>query len=173
VFDTPIHNAPNFGAPSQGHISLCTGYPAEMFNNYMDCTDDSLRTMFTRGQCIRMYATLDKGGPRAKLLETHVQCGDYNMADRSTDPNLNNLGFQVSAFPNPANEVIFVQTNGEDLPRLRVDVFSYSGRRLVFEDDLAPQSSIRCKDWLDGLYYLVFSQDGKIVSAQKISILHQ
>jgi len=67
VGDTPVHNTANYGCPSAGHLSTCTGTPVEMTMNYMDYTDDRCMYMFTGGQAMRMKATFDVGGPRASL----------------------------------------------------------------------------------------------------------
>jgi hypothetical protein len=64
VGDTPLHNAANFGCPSAGHRSTCTGTPIEMTMNYMDYTDDACMYMFSLGQRTRMLAVFSSGGPR-------------------------------------------------------------------------------------------------------------
>ncbi|MFM7671329.1 MAG: zinc metalloprotease [Bacteroidota bacterium] len=67
VSDTPTHNAANYGCPSSGHLSTCTGTPVEMTMNYMVYTDDACMYMFTLGQALRMQATYAVGGPRASF----------------------------------------------------------------------------------------------------------
>lgn len=171
VYDTPIHNSPNFGVPSQGHISLCAGYPGEMWMNFMDCTDDSLRTMFTRGQRERIYAVLDKNGIRSKLLETPVKCGVQAKFERSSE-STSGGNIQVTAFPNPASDMVFVQTIGAGQADIRMDVFAHSGQRILFNDRVTQDAAFECASWPNGLYYLVFSKEGKTISTQKISILH-
>ncbi len=64
VGDTPIHNTANYGCPSAGHRSTCSGTPIEMTMNYMDYTDDACMYMFSTGQKTRMLATFASGGPR-------------------------------------------------------------------------------------------------------------
>ena len=84
VDDTPEAGGPNYtGSP-------CT-YPGpnscrprgragqndlpDMFQNYMDYSDDVCMNLFTIGQTERMRALFDTGGPRAGLL-TSNGCGD-------------------------------------------------------------------------------------------------
>jgi len=67
VGDTPAHDAANYGCPSNGHQSKCTGRPVEMTMNYMDYTADPCMYMFTDGQVARMRATFAAGGPRSGL----------------------------------------------------------------------------------------------------------
>ncbi|MBC7851784.1 MAG: zinc metalloprotease [Chitinophagaceae bacterium] len=67
VGDTPPHNTANYGCPTSGHKSTCTGAPVEMTMNYMDYTDDACMYMFSAGQKTRMLATYAVGGPRGSL----------------------------------------------------------------------------------------------------------
>jgi len=57
VNDTPLHNAANYGCPTSGHKSTCSGTPIEMTMDYMDYTDDLCMYMFSAGQKTRMQAT--------------------------------------------------------------------------------------------------------------------
>lgn len=64
VGDTPLHNAANFGCPTHPHRSTCSGRPIEMFQNFMDYTDDRCMSAFTKGQKDRMLATFTSSGGR-------------------------------------------------------------------------------------------------------------
>lgn len=67
VADTPIHNAPNRNPSNSKHISLCSGYPTEMTNNFMDSNTDGRVSMFTKRQARRMQMALSEKGPRGRL----------------------------------------------------------------------------------------------------------
>lgn len=69
VGDTPQHNTPNYGCPSAGHTSTCSGTPVEMTMNYMDYTDDPCMYMFSSGQKDRMLAVFATGGPRNSFAQ--------------------------------------------------------------------------------------------------------
>ncbi|UOK41652.1 MULTISPECIES: zinc metalloprotease [Flavobacterium] len=69
VADTPLHNAPNYGAPSSPHYSTCTGTPVEMTMNYMDYTDDRAMYMFSEAQKQRMLTVFAAGGPRNSFAQ--------------------------------------------------------------------------------------------------------
>ncbi len=69
VGDTPQHNTANYGCPSAGHKSTCSGTPVEMTMNYMDYTDDACMYMFTAGQKTRMLAVFASGGPRSSFAQ--------------------------------------------------------------------------------------------------------
>ena len=64
VTDTPTHNTANYGVPSTGHRSTCTGTPYEMYMNFMDYTDDRGMYMFSKGQVSRMAAIFSSTGAR-------------------------------------------------------------------------------------------------------------
>lgn len=63
VDDTPESDAPNFGC-AVGHQSCGS---LDMYQNYMDYTDDACMNLFTLGQKNRMRAVFDEGGPREVL----------------------------------------------------------------------------------------------------------
>jgi hypothetical protein len=69
VADTPVHNGPNYGCPSQPHFSTCSGTPREMTMNYMDYSDDACMYMFSNGQKSRMLAIFAAGGPRNSFAQ--------------------------------------------------------------------------------------------------------
>jgi hypothetical protein len=69
VGDTPQHNTANYGCPSSGHKSTCSGNPVEMTMNYMDYTDDACMYMFSMGQKSRMLAVFASGGPRNSFAQ--------------------------------------------------------------------------------------------------------
>jgi len=65
VADTPNAAGPNYGTPRFPSISCGNGPNGDMFMNYMDYVDDEAMFMFSRGQVVRMRATLS--GPRREL----------------------------------------------------------------------------------------------------------
>lgn len=69
VGDTPTHNTANYGCPSAGHLSTCSGTPVEMTMNYMDYTDDACMYMFSLGQQSRMMAVFASGGARSSFAQ--------------------------------------------------------------------------------------------------------
>ena len=66
--DTPVHFTSNSGVPSHPKPNSC-GTPDEMFENYMDYTDDILLNTFTNDQVSRMQ-TVMLNSPRRVTLAT-------------------------------------------------------------------------------------------------------
>jgi Pregnancy-associated plasma protein-A len=82
VADTPNCADANTGVPTFPHITCGNGPNGDLFQNYMDYTDDVGMFMFTAGQVTRMQACLDgdrptighpkPGGPTGILLDTAI-----------------------------------------------------------------------------------------------------
>lgn len=66
--DTPVHQGQNTGVPSHPKANSC-GTTDEMFENYMDYSDDVILNTFTAGQVARMQAVL-ANSPRRNTLAT-------------------------------------------------------------------------------------------------------
>lgn len=80
VADTPLAGNPNFtGLPCNfpGPNSCNTGAndDPDMFQNYMDYSDDACMNLFTAGQRVRMRALFEPGGAKESLLSS-IACGD-------------------------------------------------------------------------------------------------
>lgn len=70
VDDTPNQGDSNSDHPSFPHISCDNGPNGDMFMNYMDYVDDDAMFMFTKGQVLRIEATLN--GPRAAIAQSNA-----------------------------------------------------------------------------------------------------
>lgn len=66
--DTPVHQQDNAGVPSHPKANSC-GTADEMFENYMDYSDDVILNTFTADQVARMQAVL-ANSPRRNTLAT-------------------------------------------------------------------------------------------------------
>ncbi|MCS6822071.1 MAG: M43 family zinc metalloprotease [Microscillaceae bacterium] len=65
--DTPVHQTANGGCPTHPKPNSC-GTPDEMFENYMDYTDDLCMNIFTYDQATRMRTVLENSPRRRSLL---------------------------------------------------------------------------------------------------------
>src|SRR5215211_51393 len=82
VADTPNCAGSNTGMPAFPHVTCSNGPNGDLFENYMDYTDDAGMFMFTSGQVTRMQACLagdrptighpKAGGPTGLLLDTGI-----------------------------------------------------------------------------------------------------
>ncbi len=71
VDDTPTQEAANYGSPIHPKPDAC-GTPDEMFENYMDYTDDELLNTFTADQVDRMQTVLLYSPRRTNLPNSDV-----------------------------------------------------------------------------------------------------
>ena len=67
--DTPTHQTSNSGCPSHPKPNAC-GTADEMFENYMDYSNDACLNIFTRDQTTRMRTVLTSSPRRASLLNS-------------------------------------------------------------------------------------------------------
>ncbi len=88
VGDTPVSDGPNYtGDPCTfpGPVSCGTN---DMFQNYMDYSDDECMNLFTEGQKARMLALFNTGGFRESLLSSNgcgtPTCGVQGQPDCPT-----------------------------------------------------------------------------------------
>ncbi|MCB0580910.1 MAG: T9SS type A sorting domain-containing protein [Phaeodactylibacter sp.] len=79
VSDTPTAGGPNYTGspctfPGPNSCNQGTGDLPDMFQNYMDYSDDACMNLYTQGQKTRMRALFEPGGFRASLLNSNG-CG--------------------------------------------------------------------------------------------------
>ena len=111
VYDTPYQDSPTFGCPSGPQISCNNAPYGDMYQVFMDYTDDACMSMFSFGQTQRMMATLN--GVRQQFLNSNG-CLMNGVNDM---PNLKN----ISIIPNPATDNLTL-----DINLMKADNISYS-----------------------------------------------
>jgi len=159
VFDTPLHNAPNYGANAEyRHISLCNG-GVEYTMNYMDATDDNNMYSMTLGQMIRIVAILSEGGPRGSLKDAESFCSEQSLVatERASNKNstVNNRASTFQISPNPANSQITI-TYPANETWTSFQLFNANGQLLQtfkVEDGHSP-ISINCSTYPSGIYFI-------------------
>lgn len=175
VADTPIHNAPNRNPSNSKHISLCSGYPTEMTNNFMDSNSDGRVSMFTKGQARRMQMALSENGPRGELSLTNTNCSFDGLmleGDSRNEELIEKAEKSLTSFsihPNPAKDEIFVSfetTEPESVNFYQINLFSLSGELLLtFESSIEKRvNSIQLTEFPAGMYFLNVTSSGKSYS---------
>jgi Pregnancy-associated plasma protein-A/Secretion system C-terminal sorting domain len=108
VDDTPPQQGPTRGCPVGVRLSCGATTTGDMYMNFMDFTDDACMHLFTRGQCMRMRALFEPGGPRNALLFSTALDGPLIAEPQLPAPE------KISAqlYPNPAVHSLTIQTNG-------------------------------------------------------------
>lgn len=185
VVDTPVHNSPNNECPGYKHVSTCFDNPVEMAMNFMDNTYDACLNMFTIGQILRMHAILSDKGPRGKLKETKTKCNTNSIdkgllegpfADVSDDLDKETLKpyeYQLSVFPNPAENEVNLSFNEFPQGELIISVFNPLGAAYYQSIQQYQggffQLTIESINWPSGIYYIK-AQIGDHTSVRQVSI---
>lgn len=101
VYDTPKQASYTPGCPNTARITCGSNPIGDMYNNYMDFTNDACMTMFTEGQKLRMRSLLAAGGIRAGMMNSiglkQPLMGALPVS--ATDP----TWLEPKLYPNPAN----------------------------------------------------------------------
>jgi len=160
VFDTPLHNAPNYGTYSEyRHISLCNGNPVELTMNFMDATDDNYMYFFTKGQMLRIVAMLSEGGPRGGLKDAQNLCNQ--VAPIQSRINLNSTNTTIPNFqiyPNPTKDHITINYSS-DSNWQSFQLFSPTGQLLQSLPSIESRSELKidCTKYPSGIYFITAS----------------
>ena len=161
-------NGLNWNCPSYPfQANQCTGNTyGEMFQNFMDYTDDYCRSLFTANQATRMMTAM-ANAPNRKLLGTHGLCGSpTGIADEE-----NSNGLQV--YPNPNSGTFTIVLNSMEKATYQLELRNVLGQ-LVYSETLSNFNGRYSKDlnvseYGKGIYMMnVVSGDTKMT--QKVIV---
>lgn len=158
VDDTPKQASYTVGCPTTVRVTCGNNPTGDMYNNYMDFTNDVCMNLFTKGQKSRMLAAFNPGGARTSLISSTGL--DRPLIFESALPEEDPRWLQVKMYPNPVNA------------ELNLD-FSYDVRWLgktIFVTNLVGQSvmnvtisskiqSLDVKNLKPGVYFLAAKND--------------
>lgn len=84
ISDTPIQSEPTFGCPDGIVVSCENGPNGNMWQNYMDYSDDACMNLFTKGQAAYMNAVLSS--TRSSLLSSLACTGELRANFKTLIP---------------------------------------------------------------------------------------
>ncbi len=178
VDDTPLHDAANYGCPSNGATSNCKGPIVEMWMNYMDYTYDRCMYMFSEGQSLRMQATLSAGGPRESMVQTDA-CATKSSsipANHLMESNIFNdklSGFQVYPTLTAGNINIRFYSSKNNVAELTL--FNNAGvmvaKKRFAVNEGQNIKSIELENLANGLYIARLHENG-VTQTQKLVVQH-
>ncbi|MFQ5447886.1 MAG: M43 family zinc metalloprotease [Saprospiraceae bacterium] len=149
------------------YLNQCPTHPvvscdeADMFMNYMFYTDDACMAMFTEGQKMRMWATLN--GPRAGLLDSEG-CTSTPTHEAGTDERL-------VIFSNPAGNILHFEIKSDAPGSWEVQLVNVKGK--VFDIGQRPanvKNEFEVGSFAPGIYWLKAGNKNKTL-AFKIVLL--
>jgi len=158
VDDTPKQASYTVGCPTTARVTCGNGPLGDMYNNYMDFTNDGCMNLFTKGQKARMQAVFAPGAARNSLLSSAGL--DKPLIYESALPEEDPRWLQVKMYPNPVTTTLFID-------------FSYDVRWLgktIFISNLVGQSvnnvtisskiqAIDVTNFKPGIYFLAAKND--------------
>jgi hypothetical protein len=152
VADTPPQQAADYGCPS-GIILSCNNAPVgNMYQNYMDFTNDACMNLFTNGQKARMLALFQPGGERYALLSSAVLTATtLSMPVPSTADNATSF---VSVYPNPSNDNITVKLSDDISVGSELDVYNQIGQKITSLIVTQSQFQLNISSFAKGVYFI-------------------
>lgn len=148
VDDTPLQDVSSSGAPSFPMLDNCSpNYPGNMFQNYMDYSNDIVLTAFTVGQTSRMDAVLFN--QRSGLLTSNgCQTPSTSLEEK--------LDKAISLTPNPTKGIFEVSYNFNQ--EFMITIIDLTGKE-VFSKQVLPftNNEINISHCKSGVYYIKMS----------------
>lgn len=157
IDDTPPQSNATRGCPSGMVVSTC-GIPeiGNMYNNYMDLTNDDCTNMFTVGQRDKMRAAFLPGAPHHALLESDALTATPKPG---VPPELQKTLSSVIVYPNPAiSRVTLDVSNRQEMVGSSVSLINQLGQEMMqvrITGNLTPVSIGHLKE---GIYFLKSTQ---------------
>lgn len=179
VDDTPLHNAPNFGCPGEGHRSTCTGTPLEMWMNYMDYTDDRCMYFFTDGQDARADFFLDTDPQLQSIVSSACTTTSANnifvSSGSSATTSLRVGKGEFAVYPSLTKGEINIGLNAIRSGAVAVNIYNQAGA-LVMKQQITVVEGMNTKTMdlsrlQNGVYILQLNQDNT-KSVKKLIVQH-
>jgi len=165
VADTPPQQGPTYGDPS-GIILSCGNTPyGNLYQDYMDFTDDMGMHLFTNGQKARMQTLFMPGGFRYALLSSTVPVDTLNSTVTTATEGA--TAIEMAIYPNPAVSLVTVQLADPSCLGGLLDVYNQLGQRVMAVRVTALTFQLNVTGLTSGIYFIRVG-DGKMESVGKI-----
>ncbi len=154
--DDGIDDTPNAASSNQGNCSAsldsCTDPGSDMWENYMDYSEEPCQVAFTAGQKEILRGVLE--GPRAGLLAS-VSVNEAEV-----------LANQVDVLPNPTTGLFNVSTSFVNDDSYTISVVDMLGRQLGIEMDGQGNDTfqIDLTGQPEGMYFIQMTKEGQTFS---------
>ena len=167
VEDTPTQGIATRGCPS-GIVTSCNNDSSgNMYNNYMDLTNDECTNMFTIGQRDKMRAAFAAEGPRHALLFSNGARG-IPLPDPPPEDSL--MEKKIRIFPNPASFMVTVDVSKEEgLLGKVITIHNQLGQLMAQVRITKPVTIINLQSFQEGVYFLRAGSQAKPFKLLKTS----
>lgn len=147
VDDTPNAKDANYYCPMQPKITTCNG-TGEMFQNYMDYTDDVCMNIYTQGQKARMLAAITLARPT--ILISNGCSPVIGIAE-------NEWLQEIHIYPNPGNGIFKINARMKHPQSIHIRITDILGN-IVFQQSFNAEHSTEMlfdlTEKANGLYFL-------------------
>ncbi|HXB35762.1 MAG TPA: M43 family zinc metalloprotease [Puia sp.] len=165
VADTPPQEGPDYGDPG-GIVISCGNDPyGNLYQDYMDFTNDIGMHLFTYGQRARMRTLFVEGGFRYPLLSSNVPVALADSTWGGDQP-----AISITTFPNPAVSGVTVNLADPSSVGGLLEVYDQVGRQVLTMRVTSMQLQLDVSSWSAGMYFIRVSEGGKAVSAKLMKI---
>lgn len=158
VSDTPKQASYTTGCPTNIRVTCGNSPTGDMYNNYMDFTNDACMNLFTLGQKARMQAAFQAGGPRFSLISSAGLDKPLYQAAPLPDEDPRWLTFKM--YPNPVTSSLFVDFS-YDVRWVGKTIFvtNIMGQRFKNVMISSKIQEINVGDLKPGIYFLAAKND--------------
>ncbi|MFC2175663.1 M43 family zinc metalloprotease [Bacteroidota bacterium] len=162
VDDTPVQAEANFDCETFPHVSCSNGPNGDMFNNFMDYSDDHCMFFFTEGQKTRMLAALNGERASLKTSNGYVVGIEETFAAKS-----------LTVFPSPANNLVNISLNHANAAQVDLAVFDMVGKQVLFNPNINLKNTTHQMDVsaLPTGFYMLKVSAKNISATRKFSIV--
>jgi hypothetical protein len=166
VPDTPPQKGPTKGCPSSAIESCDNAVTGSMYMNYMDVTYDACTGMFTIGQRHKMRSLFEPGGARYSFISSVDTAGSQlPIAGELPTETIGNKNIRI--FPNPANSIVTIGINNNDLIGEYITLHNSFGQQLMQDKISSVKTELNVSGLRNGLYFI---KAGRNNSPQKLLI---
>lgn len=158
VADTPKQASYTTGCPTNIRVTCGNSPTGDMYNNYMDFTNDACMNLFTLGQKARMQAAFQAGGPRYSLISSAGLDKPLYQAAPLPEEDPRWLTFKL--YPNPVTSSLFVDFS-YDVRWMGKTIFVTNIMGQRFKNVLISSKiqEINVADLKPGIYFLAAKND--------------
>ena len=146
--DTPKQNDKSQGCPEDG-TETCPDDQPDLFQDYMDYTDDGCMSVFTQDQANRMRVILENAPRRASLVANAITACSGLVGTKDMQ-----LLQGMKVYPNPAQNVLNITVDNGDLPDSYV-IYNSIGQ-LVANAKISTEANltIDTSAYSNGMYFI-------------------
>lgn len=158
VDDTPKQASYTVGCPTNIRVTCGNNPTGDMYNNYMDFTNNDCMNLFTKGQKARMLAAFSTGGARNSLLSSTGL--DRPLIFEAALPEEEPRWLQVKMYPNPVNAVLNLDFS-YDVRWVGKTIFvtNLVGQRIMNVTISSKIQSLNVANLKPGVYFLAAKND--------------